>query len=143
MAQAPALALGTQASGGYGTSGVPGGTAPELALPAAPIPAAKKEPAKQKILRIGGHVMEAKMVKRVLPVYPPLAKQARIGGTVRLEGVISREGRVTNLQVISGHPLLIRAAVEAVSQWVYQPTLLNHEPVDVIAPIEVNFVLSQ
>jgi len=87
--------------------------------------------------------MEAKLVKRVMPVYPPLARQARISGIVRLEGIISRSGQVINLQVVSGHPLLIPAAVEAVRQWMYHPTLLNGEPVEVIAPIQVNFTLSQ
>jgi protein TonB len=87
--------------------------------------------------------MEAKIVKRVIPTYPPLAKQARISGTVRLEGVISREGRIVNLQVLYGHPLLTQAALQAVGQWLYQPTLLNGEPVEVIAPIDVHFTLSQ
>ena len=78
-----------------------------------------------------------------MPVYPPLARQARISGTVRLEGVISRTGHVINLQVVSGHPLLATAALDAVRQWVYRPTLLNGEAVEVIAPIEVHFTLSQ
>jgi protein TonB len=94
-------------------------------------------------IRVGGDVLQAKMIKRVVPVYPPLAKQARVSGTVRLQGVISREGRVINLQVISGHPLLIPSARDAVIQWVYQPTLLNGQPVEVIAPIDVHFNLSQ
>jgi len=93
-------------------------------------------------VRMGGDVQNAKMVRRVLPVYPPLAKQARVSGTVRLQGVISKEGTIQQLQVISGHPLLVPAALEAVKQWVYRPTLLNGDPVEVIAPIEVNFTLS-
>lgn len=86
--------------------------------------------------------MEAKLVKRVIPVYPPLAKQMRVSGVVRLEGVIARDGRVVNLQIIHGHPLLAAAAVNAVRQWLYTPTLLNGEAVEVIAPIDVNFILN-
>jgi protein TonB len=78
-----------------------------------------------------------------MPVYPPLARQVRVSGVVKLMGIISREGRIIQLQVLSGHPLLIAAAVDAVRQWVYQPTLLNHEPVEVVAPIDVNFILAQ
>jgi periplasmic protein TonB len=62
---------------------------------------------------------------------------------VKLVGVIARDGRIERLQVLSGHPLLVPAAVEAVRQWIYQPTLLSGEPVEVIAPIDVNFTLSQ
>lgn len=122
---------------------VPGSTGQPNVVPVpkpAPVPAAKAEPAKPLIL--GGKVLEAKIVKRVMPVYPPLARQMRLSGTVRLEGVISRAGLVVNLHVVSGHPLLTAAALEAVRQWVYRPTLLNGEPVEVIAPIEVHFTLS-
>ena len=142
LAQAPSLA-------GGGSEGIPGGLdVPGIGRPpaiaAAPPIEKKKEPAPEpKQLRIGGDVMEAKLVKRVMPSYPPLARQARIAGTVRLEGVIARDGRVVNLQVHSGHPLLIAAAVDAVRQWVYRPTLLNGQPVEVIAPIQVHFTLSQ
>jgi protein TonB len=67
----------------------------------------------------------------VQPVYPELAKQARIQGIVQLNIVISKEGRVVDIKVISGHPLLISAALEAVKQWEYNPTLLNGQPVEV------------
>ncbi|HEV2691198.1 MAG TPA: energy transducer TonB [Bryobacteraceae bacterium] len=83
----------------------------------------------------------AKLVKQVMPVYPPMAKTAHISGTVRLLGIIGKDGTIRNLQTISGHPWLARAAVEAVSQWVYRPTLLSGEPVEVICPIDVNFTL--
>jgi len=83
----------------------------------------------------------AALIHRVQPVYPPLAVQARIQGTVKLDAVINETGEVINLRVISGHPLLIRAAQDAVSQWRYQPTLLNSRPVAVITAVEVNFVL--
>jgi protein TonB len=85
----------------------------------------------------------AKLVKKVIPIYPPLAKSARVSGVVHLLGVIAKDGTIQNLQLINGHPLLAHAAMEAVSQWVYQPTLLNGQPVEVIAPIDVNFTLAQ
>ena len=85
-------------------------------------------------IRVGGNVQEAKLVNRAQPAYPPLARQARVQGKVLLEAI-------SNLTVTSGHPLLVQAAVDAVSRWVYQPTLLNGEPVEVITTIEVNFVM--
>ena len=91
---------------------------------------------------VGGDVQMAKLVRKIIPAYPPLAKAARISGVVRLIGIIARDGTIRNLQLVSGHPLLTRAAMEAVQQWVYKPTLLNGEPVEVIAPIDVNFTLS-
>ena len=83
------------------------------------------------------------MIKKVTPTYPPLAKQARIQGTVRFNAVIGKDGTIQNLTVVSGHPLLVPAATDAVKQWVYKPTLLNGEPVEVITQIDVNFTLSQ
>jgi protein TonB len=88
-------------------------------------------------------VQAAKLVRQVTPVYPPLARQARISGIVRLEAVISRSGLIESLQVMSGHPLLTQAALDAVRQWVYQPTLLNNVPVEVLTQIDVNFKLSE
>jgi protein TonB len=116
-----------------------------LATPAVPRPPhpATVAPAPSGPLRVGGDVQMAKLLKKVIPGYPPLAKTARVSGAVRLLGVIAKDGTIQNLQVISGHPLLARAALDAVKQWVYQPTLLNGEPVEVIAPIDVNFTLGQ
>jgi protein TonB len=82
-------------------------------------------------------------VRQPRPAYPPLAKQARIQGTVRFTAIIAANGSIQSLQVISGHPLLVPSAMEAVKQWVYQPTLLNGEPVEVVTQIDVNFTLSQ
>ncbi len=82
-------------------------------------------------------------VSKIDPVYPPLARQARIQGTVRLDAVLDKEGRVVQLRVLSGHPLLVPAALEAAKQWVYAPTLLNGEPVQVATEIAVNFILPQ
>src|SRR5438270_445626 len=83
------------------------------------------------------------ILTQVSPVYPALAKQARISGVVRLEAVISRNGFIESLRVKSGHPLLTGAAVDAVRKWIYRPTLLNGEPVEVLTEIEVNFKLNQ
>ena len=93
--------------------------------------------------RVSQGVQMAKLMKMVTPEYPPLAKTARVSGVVHLIGIIAKDGTIQNLQLISGHPLLARAAMEAVKQWIYQPTLLNGEAVEVIAPIDVNFTLGQ
>ena len=82
-------------------------------------------------------------VQQPRPVYPPLAQEARISGVVRLNAIIGTDGTVQNLTVASGHPVLVPAALEAVKQWVYAPTLLNGQPVEVVTQIEVNFTLSQ
>ena len=95
-----------------------------------------------KRITIGGNVQQAKLVTQPKPVYPPLAKQARISGVVHLSALIGKEGNVVNLAVISGHPLLIPSALEAVQQWVYQKTLLNGEPVEISTQIDVNYTLS-
>ncbi len=93
-------------------------------------------------IRVGGNVRAPQILQRINPAYPPLAKQARISGLVKLEGIIAKDGTVQQLKVVSGHPLLAPAALEAVRQWRYNPTLLNGEPVEVISPIDVNFILS-
>ena len=93
--------------------------------------------------RVGGAVQAAKLVNRVQPVYPPLARQTRISGTVKLHAIIGKDGSVQQLQVVSGHPLLVQAALDAEKQWRYQPTLLNGEPVEVDTEIDVIFSLAQ
>src|ERR1700757_1078092 len=92
---------------------------------------------------VGGAVQAAKLVNRVQPVYPPLARQTRISGTVKLHAIIGKTGAVEQLQVVSGHPLLVQSALDAVRQWRYQPTLLNGEPVEVDTEIDVIFSLAQ
>jgi len=94
-------------------------------------------------LTVSGDQQQAKLVSRVTPTYPPLAKQARIQGVVRLSAVIGKTGSIQDLKVVSGHPLLVQAALDAVKQWVYQPTLLNGQPVEVITTIDVNFTLAE
>jgi protein TonB len=98
-------------------------------------------PPASKPIKVGGNLQAANLVKRVTPVYPPLAKSSHIQGTVRFTALIAKDGTVQNLQVISGHPVLVPAAAEAVKRWVYRPTLLNGEPTEVITQIEVNFTL--
>jgi protein TonB len=88
-------------------------------------------------------VMEGLLIRRVEPVYPPLARSTRTQGPVLLTALISKEGRVEELQVVSGHPFLAKAALDAVRQWRYRPYLLNGQPVEVQAQITVNFVLTQ
>ena len=88
------------------------------------------------------HMMEGNLISKVQPIYPPLARQARIQGSVLLRAIISRSGTIKDLNVISGHPMLVGAAIEAVRQWHYRPYVLNDEPVEVETQITVNFSLS-
>ena len=96
-----------------------------------------------KRITVGGPVQMAKLKSQVQPVYPELAKQARIQGIVRFTAVLGTDGTVKNLTLLGGHPLFVQAATEAVKQWVYQPTLLNGEPVEVVSNIDVNFTLDE
>lgn len=102
-----------------------------------PAPAAHAAPPRITSVRM------ATPVHRVDPLYPPLAKQARVSGVVELLGVLGTDGRIHELKVLRGHPLLVNAAIEAVRQWIYEPTLLNGQAVEVSAPITVNFILNQ
>jgi protein TonB len=105
--------------------------------PPAPKPAAPVQP-----LRVGGNLQEGKLIKKVTPLYPAAAKIGRIQGTVRFEATISKTGTIRNLQVEAGPLALIQAASDAVKQWVYRPTLLNGEPIEVVTQIEVTFSLN-
>lgn len=86
-------------------------------------------------------VMEAKIIYRVDPVFPPIAPMMHLSGTVKLHAIISTDGKIKELTVLSGNPILARAAIEAVSQWRYRPTLLSGQPVEVETLITVNFVI--
>ena len=99
------------------------------------------KPEGPKRVRISQGVQEAKLINQVKPVYPPLARQARIQGVVKLRAIISKEGTIQQLEVVAGPPLLIQAAVDAVRQWRYKPTLLSDEPVEVETFIDVIFSL--
>lgn len=138
---------------GGSEGGVPGGVLPQIldAVPPPVIPrVVKPEPVPEKPavatapirVPVGGDVRMAEAVFRPEPPYPPLARQARVSGTVELQGVIGIDGHLKELRVVSGHPLLARSALETVSRWIYKPTLLNGKAVEVIAPITVTFRLN-
>lgn len=146
----PAAGAGIGVPGGFGdSSGTGNGVidsllasnsaqTPPLALakPAAPLVPTTR-------IRLGGLVEQGKLISGPRPVYPILAKTARIEGTVRLDAVIARDGTVLNLRAVSGPPLLIPAALAAVKQWVFHPTSLNGDPVEVATEIEVHFTLQK
>jgi TonB family protein len=96
----------------------------------------------QPAVRISSDVMQALVVTKIAPIYPPLARQARIQGTVILKVRINAAGDIGDMQLVSGHPLLAPAAIEAVKQWKYKPYLLNGDPVEVETQVTVNFSLS-
>jgi protein TonB len=102
---------------------------------------APKPPTPTHPLKIS-HWSEGNLIYRVQPVYPPLARQARIQGAVQLRAIISKTGMIERLAVESGHPMLASSAIDAVRQWRYRPYLLNDEPVEIETEITVNFVLS-
>ncbi len=143
----------------YGEAGVPGGIGTATSLgnsalarmiesipkPAEPPPAALPKPETPPVIRrivVGGLVQAAKLISQPLPVYPALARQARISGVVKLHALIGADGAIANLRLISGHPLLAPAAMEAVKKWRYQPTLLNGNPVEVDTEVSVTFALN-
>jgi protein TonB len=108
----------------------------------APPPPPPPKPQVPQRIRVGGQVEAAKLIYGPKPEYPPLAKMARIQGSVKLEAIIAKDGTIKDLTVMSGHPLLVKAALSAVQQWRYQPTLLNGQPVEVQTEIDVNFTLA-
>jgi TonB family protein len=130
------MQIAPQGSPEFGVSPVGGSAGVQPALPAA----GPGGDGTQRV-RVGGNVQASQLISRVEPVYPPLAKQAKIQGTVELSVVIGKDGKVQDLRVIRGHPLLVQATLDAVKNWVYKPTLLNGEPVEVSTEISVNFTL--
>ncbi len=117
--------------GGIPGQGIIGG-------PALPPPPKAAAPSR---IKQGGQVTAASIITQTHPVYPPLARQARIQGTVVLHAIIDKDGKVAQLEVVSGHPLLVQAALDAVKQWRYKPTLLNGDPVEVDTTIQVTFTM--
>jgi len=93
-------------------------------------------------VRVSQGVTQGLLIRKIQPNYPPLARQARIQGSVLLQAEISKDGTIENLHLLSGHPMLAPAAIEAVKQWKYKPYILNGEPVEVETQITVNFTLS-
>lgn len=132
------IAGGIPGGGGGVIGGILGGV--PTAAPPPPPPKPKPKPVQR--IRVGGAVQKARLIRQPTPVYPPLARQARIQGTVRFNAIIGKDGNIENLTLVSGHPMLVPAAQAAVVQWQYQPTLLNGEPVEVVTVIDVNFTLS-
>jgi protein TonB len=88
------------------------------------------------------YMSEGDLIRKVQPIYPALARAARIQGTVVLQAIISKQGTIENLRVVAGHPMLVQAAIDAVHQWRYRPYILNNEPVEVETQITVNFSLA-
>ena len=117
--------------------GVAGGTG-ELEPPPPPPPAVVKPPAP---VRVGGSIKQPTKVRDVRPVYPPIAQSARVSGMVIIEATIGADGRVKDAKVLRSSPLLDQAALDAVKQWQFTPTLLNNVPVPVIMTVTVNFTL--
>ena len=115
------------------------GSAAQEAVPANP-PAA---PAPGEPVRVGNNVLQSRLLRKVEPVYPPLASRARISGNVVLAIKVDEQGFVSDVRVISGHPLLTGAAVDAVKQWQYSPMLLNGQPVPVMATVTIVFALKE
>jgi protein TonB len=105
------------------------------------LPPADAAPPKPRKITISAAVMQGSLVRTVAPEYPPIAKDAHVTGTVVLEAVISKAGKIENLRVISGPAMLQRAALDAVKQWVYRPYLLNDQPVEVESTVNVIFTL--
>lgn len=105
-------------------------------------PVAVPKIATPKSVRVSQGVAQGLLVRQVKPTYPPLARSARIQGQVVLAAVISKDGSIENLHVISGHPMLTQAAIDAVKQWKYKPYMLNGEPVEVETQVLVNFTLA-
>ena len=140
--EAPPQMAATGVVGGV-PGGVPGGSMGGVigsVLSATPV--AVPHIATPQRVRVSSGVVSGLLLRKVQPNYPPLARQARIQGTVVLQAQISKEGAIENLQLISGHPMLAPAAIEAVKQWKYKPYLLNGEPVEVETQVQVNFTLA-
>jgi TonB family protein len=117
----------------------------EIMVPgrAMPAPAAGADATPPSRIRVGGNVQQTKLISQPRPVYPPEAKQAHIQGIVKLNAIVGKDGAIQHLEVISGDPALVPSALDAVKQWVYQTTLLNGQPVEVMTQIDVNYTLTQ
>jgi protein TonB len=124
--------------------GVPGGTmGGVLGSVMSSVPSAMPKAATPQRVRVSQGVSQGLLIHKVQPSYPPLARQARIQGVVVLQALIGKDGTITNLHVVSGHPMLTNSALEAVKEGRYKPYYLNGEPVEVETTINVNFTLSE
>ncbi len=141
--EAPPPAMATTGVVGGVPGGVPGGSmGGVIGSVLSSTPVAVPKIATPQRVRVSSGVSSGLLIRKVSPTYPPLARQARIQGTVILQAEISKDGTIKNLQLISGHPMLAPAAIEAVKQWRYKPYLLNGEPVEVETQVQVNFTLA-
>jgi len=131
----PDVVNNTNQTGVFG--GIPGQGLMAASGPVVPPPKA----AAPVRIKQGGEVTAASIITQTRPVYPALARQARIQGTVVLHAIIDKDGQVAKLEVVSGHPLLVQSALDAVKQWRYKPTQLNGEPVEVDTTIQVTFTM--
>ncbi len=138
-------AMNSGESGAPDWVGVPGGTGTgvpnSVISKLVQVPPLMPKVAAPTKLRVSSGVAQGLLVRQVKPAYPPIAIQARIQGTVTLQAVIARDGTVHDLRVLSGNPLLVQAALDAVKLWRYKPYLLNDQPVEVDTQINVNFTL--
>ena len=151
MEEQPPVIGGVPGAGipiGGGNSLIEGILGAGPAVPARPIVSKKPEPHAEtgsvEPRRIRTSSMElARLIRRVEPIYPYIAKTAHVSGTVELTAVVGIDGHIRELKALSGNPLLIQAAIDAVRQWIYAPPILNGERVEVVAPITVKFLLNQ
>jgi protein TonB len=136
------IVTGIPGLGGYGKQRATGDDLARI-LTVAPthVDPPRKPEKRREPVRVG-HLEQSKLIHRVNPVYPVLAVKARVSGTVVVEAMIDEEGTVSTVKALSGHPLLVDAAVEAVKQWKYSPTVLNGEPVPILAIVTVTFKLN-
>jgi periplasmic protein TonB len=140
--EAPAPVMSSGVVGGV-PGGVPGGSmGGVMGSILSSTPMAVPKVATPQRVRVSQGVQAGLLIRKVQPAYPPLARQARIQGSVLLQAEISKDGSIENLRLISGHPMLAPAAIEAVKQWKYRPYILNGEPVEVETQVTVNFTLS-
>jgi len=119
---------------------MPAPLAPAVPQPAAQAPSAPAKTAPPPPAKVGGQVVPVELISRVEPQYPPLARQANVSGEVLLEAVVGPNGRVTDVRMLSGHPLLREAAGAAVRKWTYRPAMLNGQPVESRTQIRINFL---
>jgi len=133
--EAPDIGAG---SNGFGVAGGTGDALGGGILNTAPPPPPKATPSR---IKVGGNVQSASLIRQVQPVYPPIAKTAHVSGTVILHAIIAKDGSIQELQYVSGPALLMKAAMDAVHEWRYKPTMLNGEPVEVDTTVQVVFTL--
>jgi len=145
LKEAPEESTGAEGAPGGVLGGVPGGTLGGVLggiLSSGNPPVPPPKPVKSNgPVRVGGRVQAPALVRRVNPIYPPLAKATHTQGTVVLDCIIDRHGNITQMKLVSGQPLLVQAAFAAVQQWKYQPALLNGSPVAVEMHVTVIFQL--